>query len=369
MTHRLRSVLATVALSAAFVSAPAAQHGTPANSSANKVSVAVFGDWPYSQALLDAAPTLIGSVNGDPQVRLVIHVGDIHSGSMPCTGAGWESLPAGSLPASAASAPDWDLGIYDLFQQFKDPVIYTPGDNEWTDCHKKKEFYSGAPLAELATVRRVFFGVPGVTLGKEKTVVSQANAFDPSHPDDAQFVENVMFEESRVVFVTLNVPGSDDDGLAWTAPFTDEAARKAEKAARDAANLRWLDAAFDQAEADGAAGVVIAIQANMWDPEAIAAGGDGLDQYTPFVSRLAARSVEFGKPVLLLNGDSHVYMADQPLADPTSDTGVIHGTGAVSNLWRITVQGSTNTPWEWLKLTIDPKDPGVFSWTNVVYGP
>ena len=40
---------------------------------------------------------------------------------------------------------------------------------------------------------------------------------------------------------------------------------------------------------------------------------------------------------------------------------------AVPNLTRITVQGSTNKPREWLRLTIDPRTEGVFSWENVVY--
>jgi len=372
MTLRTKSGIITTALVAALALPAAAQNGTPVNSSANTLSIAVFGDWPYSPQLLAAAPTLTASVNSDPHVRLVLHVGDIHSGSMPCTGAGWSSLPPNSLPPFPASdsAPDWDANIYNIFQEFKDPFIYTPGDNEWTDCHKKKEFYSGAPLAELAVVRNTFFGNPGYSLGEQqKRVISQAEAFDPAHPEDAQFVENVTWEESRVVFVTLNVPGSNDDGLTWTAPFTDEAARIAERTARDAANLRWLDAAFQQAADDDAAAVLIVLQANVWDPEALATGGDGLSNYTPFVTELAARALEFGKPVLLLNGDSHIYLADHPLADPTSDTGKIHGTPAVPNLTRVTVQGSTNTPWEWLKLTIDPRAPGVFSWTNVVYGP
>ncbi len=366
MTHRVRAVLVFVALTAAFARPASAQHGTPANSSANRLTIAVFGDWPYSQAILDAAPTLIHSINSDPKVRLIIHVGDIHSGSMPCTGAGLTPLPA-------MANPGWNMGIYDLFQQFEDPFIYTPGDNEWSDCHKTKEKSSGAPLNELAAVRSLFFSSPGYSLGEhEKHVVSQAEAFDPAHPDDAQFVENVMWEESRVVFVTLNVPGgSNDDTVQWTAPFTDDAAQAEEVATRDAANLRWLAEAFAVAERDGAAGVVVALQADMWDPEALPAnGGTGLDHYTPLVTELAGLSLEFGRPVLLLNGDSHMFRVDYPLADPSDANGMIHDTAAVPNLTRIVVQGSADfSPWEWLKLTIDPKDPGVFSWENVVYGP
>ncbi len=72
------------------------------------------------------------------------------------------------------------------------------------------------------------------------------------------------------------------------------------------------------------------------------------------MKRLADLCLHFGRPVLLLNGDSHLFEADHTLADPSSPTGLIHGTPAVANLTRITVQGSTNKPREWLRLTIDP---------------
>jgi hypothetical protein len=361
-------VIAAVLGSAIVAATAQAQNGTPINTgTADPITLAVFGDWPYSASLFEAAPLLLESINRDPKVRLVLHVGDIHSGSMPCTGAG---LPPPPYPAGVAPAPNpgWNQDIFDIFEQFSDPVVYTPGDNEWTDCHKKKEFWSGAPLVELAGVRNLFFPDAGYTLGgRKKQVASQAQWFDPTHPEDAQFVENVLWEQSGVVFVTLNVPGSNNDGLVWTAPFTDEAARVLEVAQRTAADFRWLRLAFDRAEADNAKAVLIGLQANMWDPEALVPGGDGLSGYTAFVQLLATLATHFNRPVLLINGDSHLYGADNPLADPSSDTGKIHGTPAVPNLTRITVQGSTNTPREWLRLTIDPQSADVFSWSNVEY--
>jgi len=361
----------TLAIVAALCAAMGVAHagdGNPINSgSANPTTLAVFGDWPYSQQLLDEVPLLIDSINSDPKVRTVLFVGDIHSGSMPCTGAGLSSPPP-------VVAPDWNIGIYNVFQQFKDPLVYTPGDNEWVDCQKPKEgnnvVGSGAPLNELAAVRSLFFANPGSTLGQRpKRVVTQALDFDPAHPDDAQFVENVLWEESQVVFVTLNVPGgSNDDETRWKSPFTNDAAQLAERTAREAANLRWLDKAFDQAEADGAKAVLIGLQADMWDPEALALGGAGLSNYTPLVQEIANRTVEFNRPVLLINGDSHTFEVDHPLADPTSTTGQIHHTVAVPNLTRITVEGSTAAD-EWLRLTIDPRAPGIFSWQRVQYLP
>lgn len=343
------------------MSALATDRGDDDRDGARPLTIAVFGDWPYNQNLLTNAPLLTKSVNADRSVSLVLHVGDIHSGSMPCTSAG-------ILPPIPTSNPGWNQSVYFQFQQFNAPVVYTPGDNEWTDCHKSKEKSAGDPLKELASVRSLFFAKPGHSLGgTDKRLLSQSQVVDTAHPTDAQFVENVMWEDSRVVFATLNMPGSNNDGLAWTGTFNNPSAQAQEVLERTDADLRWLKAAFDKAEARHARAVVIGLQANMWDPEALAAGGDGLFGYTPFVNKLAELSLHFGKPVLLLNGDSHVYGSDHPLADPASATGVIHATPSVPNLTRITVQGSTNAPAEWLRLTIDPRSAEPFSWTNVPY--
>jgi Calcineurin-like phosphoesterase len=327
-----------------------------------KLTIAVFGDWPYSQNLLDKAKLLTDSVNADRDVDYVIHVGDIHSGSMPCTSAG-------ILPPIPASNPGWNQAVYYQFQQFKAPVVYAPGDNEWSDCHKTKELKSGDPLKELASVRTLFFAKPGKTLGMtEKDVWSQAKYFDPAYPADAQFVENVMWEDAKVVFATFNMPGgSNNDTSPWTNGFENPTAQAAEVSARAAANIRWLQTAFEHAEHSNAKAVVLALQADMWDPEAAAIGGAGLDQYKPFVRELATRSLHFRRPVLLLNGDTHLFLVDRPLANPGSTTGQIHNTPPVPNLLRIVVQGSTNPPAEWLRLTIDPRNYATFGWQNVPY--
>jgi hypothetical protein len=354
---------AAAAAAAAVIAMPAfADDFSRSEDGTKPLTLAVFGDWPYSQNLLNNAHLLIDSVNSDRSVDLVMHVGDIHSGSMACTSAG-------ILPPIPTSSPGWNQAIYYQFQQFNDPVVYIPGDNEWSDCHKSKQLSSGDPLKELASVRSLFFAKPGVTLGKrERRVWTQAEHFDVAYPSDSQFVENMMWHEGRVVFATFNMPGgSNNDTSPWTGIFANPGAQAEEVANRNGANLRWLEAAFDKASEEHAKAVVIALQADMWDPEAIAAGGAGLDKYTPFVQKLATLSVSFGKPVLLLNGDTHLYLADHPLADPTSTQGLIHHTQAVPNLLRVVVQGSTNAPAEWLKLTIDTRKPSVFSWENVAY--
>jgi PKD repeat protein len=309
-------------------------------------TLAVFGDWPYG-TVINTAPAFISQVNADPDVELALHVGDIHSGSQACSAA-------------------YNQSIYGYFQTFADPLVYTPGDNEWTDCQKPKELSSGYPIDELTKLRALFFANPGRTLGGvQKSVLSQGNAFDPAHPEDSAYVENVMWEQAKVLFVTLDSPGSNDDHLPWAAPFSNPAAQADEIAKRDAANGRWLARAFATATANGDAGLLLGLQSDMWDPAQIAAGGDGLSGYDALVSQLASLTVAFGKPVLLVNGDSHLYESDQPLADPASATGVMHPVGfPVPNLTRITVDGSTNFH-DWVKLVVDPSTPAVFSWTRV----
>ncbi len=83
------------------------------------------------------------------------------------------------------------------------------------------------------------------------------------------------------------------------------------------------------------------------------------------MQQIATLTVAYDKPVLLFNGDSHLFESDLPLADPTSATGVMRPVSfPVPNLTRITVDGSTNFH-DWVKLVVDPSTPAVFSWTRV----
>src|SRR3954470_11038750 len=141
-----------------------AGNGNPFNPrSGNVLTVAVYGDAPYGLTPTDdsqtvATPAFIASINADPKVDLVLHVGDIHSGKQFCTEA-------------------YDRSVAELWAAYKDPLIYTPGDNEWTDCHKAGEgghlyldppantrpidYAAGDPLDNLALIRSIFFATPG----------------------------------------------------------------------------------------------------------------------------------------------------------------------------------------------------------------
>src|SRR5262249_44391578 len=154
--------------------------GNPINTgSQEKYTLAVIGDFPYGPDKYADAPGLFALINDDPKVDIVVHLGDIKSGSnSPCT-------------------DEYFAKIDTLFMLFKDPLVYTPGDNEWTDCHvasKNNGLYT--PTERLNAVRNLFFPVPGQTLGgRKKQVLTQAD-----DPANSAYVENTMWMESQVVF-------------------------------------------------------------------------------------------------------------------------------------------------------------------------
>jgi hypothetical protein len=380
MRHALALGLAAV-LALTLALTAAAGNGNPFDTgSANVLTLAVYGDAPYGTTPTDttelqASPAFVDSVNADPKVDLVVHVGDIHSGKQFCTQA-------------------YDESIRDLWVAYEDPLVYTPGDNEWTDCHKPGEggnvldahgnpvdYANGNPVANLALIRSLFFPQAGFTLGgRHKQVRSQAQAFDPAHPSDADYVENVMWEQSKTLFVTLNVPGgSNNDTDVWYGAAAATPEQLAEVANRTGADVRWLHAAFDRATADGVHGVVVVVQADMWDTDGKSPAH--LTQFAPILDALAGDTTAFAKPVLLFNGDSHVYRSDNPFsatapcdgeAGPCTSDYSAHPGYSVPNFHRVVVHGST-FPLEWLRLTIDPRSDapasanafGPFSWTRV----
>lgn len=338
------------------------------------LTLAVFGDSPYGTSPTDtsqtqATPAFINSINADRKIDLVTHIGDIHSGKQFCTEA-------------------YNRTVFSLWTAFKKPLIYTPGDNEWSDCHKVGEgggtynaatnqidyvrdsqgnladYAGGDPIANLKLIRSIFFANPGYSLGRQKKQVqSQARYFDRAHPSDAKYVENVIWMESKVLFVTINLPGgSNNDQDVWYGAPTASAAQKKEIKERTGADLRWLDTAFATAAANHAEGIVIMAQADMWDPEK---GADHQAGFEPIVESIASHTKEFGKSVLMFNGDSHVYRSDNPLsptasctwelATPCTSVASIHPAGYdVPNFHRVVVHGST-FPLEWLKLTVNPR--------------
>jgi hypothetical protein len=344
----LAALAATAALVVPTAGASTALSGNSAVSPAKPTTLAMIGDTPYGAPQVENLPNDVAEINADPSVSLVMHLGDIKNGSSKCTTEYLEQIRAD-------------------FDGFADPLVYTPGDNEWTDCHRANNgaYWPAGPVlngdlrpARLAEVHRIFFDQPGTTLGQNPRQVETQGG---------DFVENVAWSQSRTAFGVLNVPGSNNDWAPWfeqprTQSQIDEVAN------RTAADLTWLDHIFDLAQKSKAKAVVIGIQADMWDPE-IEDDPAEYDHFTSIVQELASQSLEFGGPVLLLNGDSHKFVDDHPLADPSRpENRSIYGIEeAVPNLRRITVNGSTTPCHEWLKLTISPSSSHPFGYERELF--
>ncbi|MCG2623877.1 hypothetical protein LVY72_18440 [Arthrobacter sp. I2-34] len=310
MGRRGLSILAACAALAVGLS-PAA--GAPAA----PFSFAVIGDMPYGHPQLRVFLERISQINADPQVQLASHLGDI-SVPLNCSGSYYARIKSG-------------------FDQFADPLVYTPGDNEWADCHQAR-VGAGNPLDRLAAVRSVFFPRPGRTLGRNPAEVTP----QPGYP------ENVFFSRAGITFGAVHMVGSSNDlrpwvGLGQRAPT---AAQRAEVAARTTAGIALVRSVFAQAKNSNSRAVVLLTQADMFSGKGAAYRAG----YQPLVRALAAESVSFGRPVYLFNGDSHTFRSDNPLVLPKwlAFYGI---TKAVPNLSRVTVQGGSSVN-EWLRVTV-----------------
>jgi len=336
----LVAALVAVPVSAALGDESAGHNG-PGGANGS-FTYAVVGDTPYGTPQIENFPNDVTEINADPNVSLVMHLGDIKNGSSQCTTSYFEQIRAD-------------------FDRFEEPLVYTPGDNEWTDCHRVNNgsYWPAGPVlngdsrpARLQEIRRIFFNSPGFTLGKEVPVQSQGG----------EYPENVMWSHNRVAFGDLNVPGSNNDWLPWfEQPRTSSQIDEVE--GRTQADIAWMERIFDRARQQHAVAVAIGIQADMWDP-AFAGDTTQFDHFRPIVQALANQALHFDGQVLLLNGDSHKFIDDHPLADPSRpENKTMYGIGQdVPNLRRITVNGSTTPCHEWLKLNVDPGSAQVFSY-------
>jgi hypothetical protein len=336
----MRTVARAVTLS---LVAAAGMVGLPTSggaAAARPITLALIGDVPYGadQDSPTAVPKLIASINADPDVTVAVHLGDIKNGASRCSSAYFRKIQA-------------------QFQTFADPLVYTPGDNEWTDCHKAS---AGVylPTERLERVREIFYPEPGYTLGANRLQVVPQSL----DPDFGRYVENVRWEQDGIVFGTVHTVGSNNGRAVWfdgAETPQQTATRLAEVADRTRAALAWMDVLFDRAAEIDAAAVVIGSQADPWDPTSIARGWP-LDGFDPLVAHLASRSAAYGKPVFWLAGDSHVFKVDRPLAEGSPLHGV---TTEAPNVTRVIVQGETAA--EWLRVRIVPAKLAQLTWERI----
>lgn len=301
MKNRFRMVLIAVMLATSFALA-------------ERFSFVAIGDMPYGE--MAPFENLVKDINA-ARPSFTVHVGDIKSGSSPCTDA-------------------YMLKIRDLFNTFSAPLVYTPGDNEWTDCHREKAGKYD-PIERLAFVRQTFF-TNNQSFGAQKMTLEQQSA----DPKFAKFVENERWSLGGVVFATLHVVGSNNNLQRNQAAVN-------EYIERNAANLSWLESTFAKASSEGAKAVVLFWQA---DPMFEETSEDKRSGFTEILALLKSKVKAFGRPVLLVHGDSHTFIVDQPWYSESDASNI-------GNFYRLEVYGSARV--HAVQVEVDTDTPGIFS--------
>jgi hypothetical protein len=261
-----------------------------------------LGDLPYGPASQAPYRALIDRVNQLAPV-FSLHVGDIKSGSTLCS--------------DEEFAAQWAH-----FQRYAGAVVYTPGDNEWTDCHRVN---NGAhdPLERLNALRQRFF-TEGRSLGQRPIAVENQSRHQPAH---ARYVENQRWQHQGVVFATFHTVGLTNGFHA------DSAAVRAEAQVREAANSAWIADSFALAQRIGARALVLATQAESlaYDRRDGPRRASLQPDYPAIAHTLLPLADAAPHPVLLVHGDAHVYTFDQPFETARGRP--------VTKLWRLQVFG------------------------------
>jgi hypothetical protein len=289
---------------------------------AEPVRFVAFGDMPYDwpkdlvrfSDLIDAGSRLAPD--------FMVHVGDIKGGGAPCTEEAYRT-------------------VLKLLERSEPPLIYTPGDNEWTDCRRSSA--GGYDPAERLSLLRGLFFPQGRSLGRTPMPLEEQSR----DPRFAPFVENRRWRIGEVLFATLHVVGSNNN-------YGFDEAGDEEHRDRMRAVLAWMEGTFAEARASGAEAVVLFFQADpLFEiPFPFRTG------FNAFIAALERRVRSFDRPVLIVHGDSHVLKIDRPMRTPENRI--------VSNLVRLVVPGAYSI--EGVLVTVDPSSNPPFAFARVPGG-
>ena len=278
-----------------------------------------LGDMPYSLPKdLLRYERLIKAINTE-KPAFSIFVGDTKSGDTPCSDEFMEKTTR-------------------YFNSFDAPLIYSIGDNEWTDCHRTLAG-SYDPIERLERIRKTQF-VDQNSFGKRRiSLTRQADVM----PQFAKFVENSLWVKGKFVFVSLHIPGSNNN-------YERTPASTQEYLERNTANLAWIEYAFQLAQKKNSAGIVFAFQADMFysPPGEVNSMNSGfvdtLNQFRSFAEKTTL-------PILLIHGDSHRLKIDQPLLDSKRRV--------LENVYRLEVMGADEV--QAVEVTVDDSKSSPFS--------
>ena len=336
--------------------------------SSRAYSIGLWGDLPYSAEQSAVIPNLLADMNSQ-NLAFTAHDGDLRQGS------GSPNCANGNIYTNAA--------LY--FGSLHAPAIFTPGDNDWTDCDRKSLGADGRnSLQELQNERAFFFSTP-YTLGQtqflqEVQATPLCKGFGSANNNsgassittntqtatytDVPCVENRRWIVGTVMYATINIQGSCNN-------LCDDYPDATEYAARNAADIQWMKDTFATAVAQNCVAIMFITQADPGFNQDSSQGGPLrnpmtlaetdvaplLDGFQAFLLALRAEVIDFKKPVAYVHGDSHYFRIDKPLLDAAGKR--------VTNFTRVETFGD-HQPFlgdvNWLKVNVDPSSREVFSY-------
>lgn len=283
-----------------------------------------LGDMPYNiPSDYPRYERLIQNINSiNP--AFTIFVGDTKSGSSPCS-------------------DDYNLIVQKYFDKFDGALMYTPGDNEWTDCHRKSAG-SYDPIERLQALRQIFFKTQ-YSLGKNPRAIARQADIDLRY---SKFVENSLWVKHQFLFVNLHITGSNNNNER------DERSRQ-EYRERNEATLSWINHAFKQALANNYEAIIFSYQADMFYSKNQEM--DSESGYRDTLKLLSEQAASFKKPILLINGDSHRLIIDQPLKTPDQKN-------TLENVIRLEVMGANEV--QAVEVQVVPGQEQPFSFRPII---
>jgi hypothetical protein len=253
-----------------------------------------------------------------------IFVGDTKSGSTPCS-------------------DENNQKVKNYFNQFTSPLVYSIGDNEWTDCHRTLAG-SYDPIERLEKLRSTFFSTRE-SQGYQRLLLNRQSDVDPQF---SKFVENSYWVKNHIIFVNLHIPGSNNNFARNEEAIT-------EYRERNAANIEWIKQMFAKASSHEYVGIVFAFQADIFYSPGQATDSDS--GYKDTLEAFAIGSQGLKKPVLLIHGDSHRLIIDQPLKSRSENE-------VIENVIRLEVMGDKQV--QAVEVTVNPKAEQPFGFTPLL---
>ena len=342
----LRTMIASLCAGAVLASTGAFARGDDDGDRDNhgdgQFSFGLWGDMPYAKnGDQPKIPALLADINSH-KLAFTIYDGDTKDGSSQC-----DDVTIGTNAVT-------------MFNSMRAPLVYVPGDNEWTDCHRTNNGGYNA-LERLGFIRANLFNSV-TSFGQRKMVVDHQGA--PGAP----YSENTRWMHKGVAFVGLNVPGSNNNKVNVGSCVSSKSVRtqvecdadNAEYADRNAHNLDWLHQSFSMAKMNGAKGVMIVIQGDPWfdlpETETLNERADpAFNGYNDFLKAIVDETNAFAGQVVLVHGDTHFFKIDKPLIDQAH---------LVKNFTRVETFGSPNV--HWIKVTVEPNSPNVFRFDPMI---